>query len=172
MTKVPDETKRLRGVRDVLVGQLALLDAIGEAQAAIELNSANIDAAPVGGIAGAHQPSLFGHHLDPAQRGRGRDGGCDAQAGHRDILSFMMRRIEVEQNVPHRIGEDLGAEQLFAASAMPDEVAHHMRPRFRTEGRGAGRQVRRFGRIRIIAPMLVRHHRQGARHVPFPIRKS
>ena len=40
MTKVPDETKRLRGVRDVLVGQLALLDAIGEAQAAIELNSA------------------------------------------------------------------------------------------------------------------------------------
>jgi hypothetical protein len=40
MTKAPDETKRLRGMRDVLVGQLALLDAIGEAQAAIELNSA------------------------------------------------------------------------------------------------------------------------------------
>ncbi len=88
MTKVPDETKRLRGVRDVLVGQLALLDAIGEAQAAIELNSAieilngrigeTPDAAPVGGIAGAHQPSLFGHHLDPAQCGRGRDGGGDA----------------------------------------------------------------------------------------------
>ena len=59
-----------------------------------------------------------------------------------------------------------------AASAMPDEVAHHMRPRFRTEGRGAGRQIRRYGRIRIFAPMLIRHHRQGARHVPFPIRKS
>lgn len=40
MTKVSSGTKRLRAVRDVLVGQLALLDALGEAHAAIELNAA------------------------------------------------------------------------------------------------------------------------------------
>lgn len=52
--------------------------------------------------------STFLENAEPAQAGGGRRGRSDARARDRDILFIHQRDIEVEQNIPGRLTEQIG----------------------------------------------------------------
>src|SRR3569623_1244492 len=68
------------------------------------------DAPTVVRIGTPHEDAFADHRLEPAQGGRRRDGGGDAQARHGDAELGNFCLEQVEQHVPCGVGEKLLGE--------------------------------------------------------------